>query len=328
MEKKLDIKKLVSQNSIWLVLILMVVVMTFLSKSFLTIDNITNMLITEAIIGILCMGVFWTILSKGIDLSPGAVVAFAGGIAASLAQLSTFADRKYPNLPQLPVILIVIIALAIGTIFGLVNGLLIAYTGIPPFIATLGTQLIARAFTYIYNNSYPISQLTPEFKSLGQGKIFGFIPMTVFFFVIIVIISGFMLTQTRFGKNVYAIGGNDQAARVAGINVEKNLVKIYVWSALCASIGGVLLVARSGAGTATLGLNYELDAIAAATVGGTSHTGGVARISGIIAGILILGILKNGMLLLGINAYWQQAFKGLIIIAAVVFDMRKNRKKV
>ena len=137
-----------------------------------------------------------------------------------------------------------------------------------------------------------------------------------------------MLTQMRFGKNVFAIGGNDQAARVAGIKVERNLVKVYVWSAFCASVGGVLLTARSGSGNSAAGLNYELDSIAAATVGGTSHTGGVCRISGVIAGILILGVVKNVMLLLGINAYWQQIVKGLIIIISVVLDMRKNIQKV
>ena len=147
------------------------------------------------------------------------------------------------------------------------------------------------------------------------------------FIVYLLFMVGFMLTQTRFGANVYAIGGNDQAARVAGINVEKNLIKVYVWSGFCAAVGGVLLAARSGAGNSSMGLNYELDAIAAATVGGTSHTGGVCRISGVIAGILILGVLKNGMLLLGISAYLQQVFKGAIIILAVVFDMRKNAKK-
>jgi ribose/xylose/arabinose/galactoside ABC-type transport system permease subunit len=150
----------------------------------------------------------------------------------------------------------------------------------------------------------------------------------VWVFFVFVAIAGFLLTQTRFGKNIYAIGGNDQAARVAGINVEKNLILVYTWCSFCAASGGVLLAARSGSGNSTLGLNYELDAIAAATVGGTSHTGGVCRISGVIAGILILGILKNGLLLLNVSPYIQQAVKGIIIVGVVVFDMRKNAKKI
>ena len=139
-----------------------------------------------------------------------------------------------------------------------------------------------------------------------------------------VAISGFMLTQTRFGKNVYAIGGNADAARVAGINVEKNITLVYLWSGICAGMAGVLLAARAGAGNSAAGVGFETDAIAAATVGGTSHTGGVARISGVIAGILILGVAKNLMVLTGVNAYWQQIVKGVIIIVAVVLDMRKN----
>ena len=136
-----------------------------------------------------------------------------------------------------------------------------------------------------------------------------------------------MLNYTRFGKNVFAIGGNEQAARAAGIKVEKNQVIVYVWAAFCAGMGGVLLASRSGAGNSSSGLNYELDAIAACTIGGTSQTGGVAKITGVIAGIFILGVVKNIMLLLGVNAYWQQVVKGAIIIIAVVIDMRKNAKK-
>ena len=172
-----------------------------------------------------------------------------------------------------------------------------------------------------------IPELKPEFKSIAQYNLFGAIPMVVVIFIVFAAVSGYMLTQTRFGSSIYAIGGNDQAARVAGINVEKNLIKVYTWCAFCAATGGILLAARSGAGNSSVGLNYELDAIAAATVGGTSHTGGVCRISGVIAGILILGVLKNGMMLLKISPYLQQVFKGMIIIAAVVFDMRKNAKK-
>ena len=326
MKKKFDTKKFISQNSIWLVLIFMVVLMTILSDSFLKAQNITNVLMTESIIGILAMGVMWTILSKGIDLMPGAIVALTSVVSASMVQELAYSGRMFPNMPDMPIIIPVLVSALVGCLFGGLNGWLIAFTKIPPFIATLGTQLIVRACAMLYTNAYPVPTLKPSFKFLGQGYI-GVFPVVVLIFVLFVVASGFMLTQTRFGANVYAIGGNDQAARVAGINVEKTLIKVYVWSGFCAAIGGVLLAARAGAGNASNGLNYELDAIAAATVGGTSHTGGVARITGVIAGILILGVLKNGMLLLGISAYLQQVFKGAIIIAAVVFDMRKNAKK-
>lgn len=321
------VKKIMGDNSIWAVFFVMVIGMSFASKAFLTPGNILNVLTTESIIAVLTAGVMWTILSKGIDLMPGSMVALSSVVSASLAQQYAYSSKLFPNLPDLPIIVPILASVAVGIIFGFLNGWLIAYTKIPPFIATLGTQLICRAAAQLYTNAYPIPELKEEFKFFGQGSI-GFFPVIILIAIVFLAVSGFLLTQTRFGKSIYAIGGNDQAARVAGINVEHNLIKVYVLSGFCAAIGGVLLAARSGAGNSSLGLNYELDAIAAATVGGTSHTGGVCRISGVVAGILILGILKNGMLLLGISPYLQQVFKGAIIIAAVVFDMRKNAKKV
>ena len=332
MKKTLHAKQWMSQNSIWVVLIFMVVLMSILSPTFLTAKNIVSVLTTESITGILAVGVMWCILSKGIDLSPGALVALTGVVTASLAQKFEYgASRLFPNLPDIPVVVAILAGLAVGTFFGVINGLLIAYTKIPAFIATLGTQLIARALAQLYTNAYPIPELKQGLKNVAQFELFQIsgasVTVIIIIFILFACISGFMLTQTRFGKAIFAIGGNDQAARVAGINVEKNIIKVYTWCAFCASVGGVLLAARSGAGNSSVGVNYELDAIAAATVGGTSHSGGVCRISGVIAGILIMGILKNGMMLLKISPYLQQVCKGIIIIAAVVFDMRKNAKK-
>lgn len=331
-KRALNAKQWMSQNSIWVVLIFMAALMSILSPTFLTAKNLVSVLTTESITGILAVGVMWCILSKGIDLSPGALVALTGVVTASLAQKFEYgASRLFPNLPDIPVVVAILAGLAAGTFFGVVNGLLIAYTKIPAFIATLGTQLIARALAQLYTNAYPIPELKPGLKNVAQFELFQIsgasVTVIIIIFILFACISGFMLTQTRFGKAIFAIGGNDQAARVAGINVEKNIIKVYTWCAFCASVGGVLLAARSGAGNSSVGVNYELDAIAAATVGGTSHSGGVCRISGVIAGILIMGILKNGMMLLKISPYLQQVCKGIIIIAAVVFDMRKNAKK-
>lgn len=324
--KKINWQKLASQNSIWIVLIVMIVFMSILSPTFLTRVNITNLLTTESIKGILTVGVMFCILSRGIDLSPGSVVALSAVVCASLVQ-EAGADKMLQGVATMPSIVGVLAGLAAGTIFGVINGLLIAYTKIPPFIATLGTQLVVRALAMLYTNAYPVPHLTPGFKSIGQGFLIPFVPNVVLIFLVVLVIGGFMLTQTRYGKNIYAIGGNDTAAKVAGINVEKNLVLVYTFSAFCASLGGVLLASRAGSAIATTGLNYELDAIAAATVGGTSHSGGVCRISGVIAGILVLGVINNGLLLLGVSPYLQQVVKGVIIVGAVVFDMRKHAKK-
>lgn len=314
--------KTAKNNSIWVIFLAIFIVAAILSKSFLTYSNLISVLMTESIIGILAVGIMWCILSKGIDLSAGSIVALSSVIVASLAQNPEYSGKLLPGANP-PIFVAVLAAVGVAAVFGLINGSIIAYTKIPPFIATLGTQLICRAAAQLYTNAYPIPELKDGLKWLGQGNILGF-PVIVLIFIIFACISGFMLTQTRFGKNIYAIGGNDAAARVAGINVEKNLVMVYFWSSLCAGVGGVLLAARSGAGNSSAGLNYELDAIAAATVGGTSHSGGVCRISGVIAGILILGVVKNIMVLVGVNAYWQQIVKGLIIIGSVVLDMRKN----
>ena len=319
-------KKFISKNSIWLILIVIVAVVTIIKPVFLTPGNLQTLITTESIKGILAFGIMFAILSKGIDLTPGATVAFVSVICASLAQTAD-ASRKILGFGPLPGWLIFLIGIAIGAVIGLIIGASIAYTKIPPFIATLGGQLILRAASKMYS-SIPVSSLSDDFRFFGKGNILG-IPMIVVIFVIMFILSAILLTKTRFGRNVFAIGGNDSAARVAGINVEKNLMLVYMWCSICAAIGGVLLAGRTGsADPSTYGLNYELDAIAAATVGGTSHTGGVCRISGVLAGILILGVINNALILMGVDDNMTNIIKGLIIVGAVILDMRKNAKKV
>jgi len=327
MTKNFNFKKFISQNSIWLVFLLAAIFMTFMSDTFLTRVNIINLLTTESIKGIMAVGVMFCILSKGIDLSTAGVLALTSVIVASLTQQIGAVNRMFDYLNPVNPILVILIGLAVGVVVGAINGSLIAFTKIPPFIATLGTMLITRSVALIYTNAIPLGQLTPEFRVIGQDAwLFG-LPNVVVAFIIMVIIAGFLLTQTRYGKNIYAIGGNEVAARVAGINVEKNLVKVYIWSSVCAALAGILLTARVGAGNATMGMNFELDAIAMATVGGVSHSGGIARISGVVAGILLISVVNNGMLLLGISPYTQNLVKGVIIVGAVVFDMRKHAKK-
>lgn len=269
MQKTFDKKKFLSQNSIWLVLIAMVIIMGVAQPSFFTVNNLLTLLSGEAVKGILAFGVMFAILSKGIDLTIGASAGLVACITASLVQPADYANAVFPGLGSLPAPLVILIGLAIGAGIGAIYGAIIAYTKIPPFIATLGAQLICRASAKMYT-SRPVSNLTSEFRFLGSAKI-GPVPVIILVFFVMFAISAFLLTQTRFGKNVYAIGGNDQAARVAGINVEKNLIMVYVWCSVCAAVAGILLAGRAGsADPANSGLNYELDAIAAATVGGTS----------------------------------------------------------
>ncbi|HOV94899.1 MAG TPA: ABC transporter permease [Spirochaetales bacterium] len=318
--------KLANKYAIFVILIVMVVALSFLSPFFLTGQNLINVLITESGRGILALGVAFTIMSKGIDLSVGSVVSLVSVIVASMVQDPTYTARIFPNMPYVAPLVAIVVGLFVGTLVGVINGSLIAYTGIPPFIATLGTQIIARGIALIITNAYPVPMLRQDFKDIGQGSV-GVIPNVVIVFAVIAIIAYLLLNHTKFGKSVYAIGGNVNAARTSGIKVEKNLVEIYAFSAFCASLAGVLITSRAASGIATLGTGYETDAIAAATIGGTSHAGGIGTVPGILAGILILGVLNNGLLLLGISPYLQQVIKGAIIIGAVVFDMRKNARK-
>ncbi len=326
MNKTFDSKKFISQNFIWVVLLILIVVMNIAQPSFFSVTNLLTLLSGEAVKGIMAFGVMFAILSRGIDLTIGSSAGLIACITAALVQPSDYANAVLPGVGPLPAPVVFLIGLALGAAIGAIYGAIIAYTKIPAFIATLGGQLICRAAAKIFTNR-PVSNLSNSFRYPGSGKI-GSFPVIILVFAIMFILAAFLLTQTRFGKNVYAIGGNDQAARVAGINVEKNLILVYTWCSVCAAVAGMLLAGRAGsADPANSGLNYELDAIAAATVGGTSHTGGICRASGVLAGILILGVINNGLVMLKVDDNMTNIVKGLIIIGSVVLDMRKNAKR-
>jgi len=327
-QKDQSIKRILSQNIMFVILLGLIILMTILTKgTFISPTNIVNIFTAEAGYGILALGVAFTIISKGIDLSPGSVVSLTSVIAASFAQQATYAARMYPNMTALPGILAACVGLVIGILVGMINGLLISYTKIHPFIATLGTMSAGRGLALLYSKGNPVAQLNPDFNWLGSGKLFGAVPVIVVIFIIFAFVAWFILNQTRLGRNIYAVGGNDIAAHVAGVNVEKTRVLVYTFSGLCAAAGGVVMAARSGAGNPTLGTGMELDAIAAATIGGVSQNGGLGRVSGVIAGVLILGIVKSALIYLNVSSYYQDIVKGTIIVIAVIIDMRKNRKR-
>lgn len=318
-------KKFLSDNGIWLVLIALVILVSILRPAFATMTNLQTLLTGESVKGVLAFGVCMAILSKGTDLSTGSVAGLSAVVSASLCQME--GGSKLLKMGTMPAICGILAGILVGVVVGLANGCMVAYLHLHPFIATLGTQLICRALAKIYTNM-PVSNLSSGFRFLGSGKIAGFFPMIILVFLLIFAAVSFMLKYTQFGKSVYAVGGNDQAARVAGINVEKTLVMVYVWCSFCAALGGILLAGRAAsADPANSGLNYELDAIAAATVGGTSQTGGICRPSGVLAGILIMGVINNGLVMLGVDDNMTNVIKGLIIIGSVAIDMRKNAVK-
>jgi inositol transport system permease protein len=322
----IQIKQIMRKYGIVLVLLLMIVLLSIVQPAFLEPTNIFNVLTQSSIFGIMALGMTFVIISKGIDLSVGSVLAVAGVVAASLGQVAGATEKYFPGLPVMPVIVPILAALVIGGFCGFINGFLIAKTKIPAFIATLGMFTVARGFALIYTSGRPVSNLVPSLTFLGE-KVFNVIPVPVIIYFIMIVISYILLNKTRFGKNTYAIGGNITAAEVSGVKVSKYLILIYTYCGLLAGLAAIVFAGRVGSVHPGAADGYELTAIAAATIGGTSHSGGIGTIGGAFVGAMILAVLRNGFTLLGVNAYWQKVAEGIIIVGAVIIDMRKNAKK-
>jgi inositol transport system permease protein len=276
------------------------------------------MVLQVSIIGLLAIGVTQVILTGGIDLSSGSVVALSAMIAASLAQ-SPNARAVFPSLTDLPIAVPVAAGLATGALAGLVNGSLIAYTGIPPFIATLGMMVSARGLARYYTRGQPISMLTDDYAAIGAGA------LPVLIFLATSAVFHVLLRHTRYGKYTYAIGANAVAARVSGVRVERHLIVVYTVAGLLSGLGGIVTSARAASGQAGMGMSYELDAIAAAVIGGTSLSGGIGRVAGTVVGTIILGIMTSGFTFIGLDAYIQDIVKGGVIVSAVVADRYRHR---
>ena len=290
-----------------------------------SLDSLQNLTIAEAVRAFASMGVGLIIITRGIDLSIGAVVGLCASVAASFAQTPDYAAGMYPGV-VFPLFLPILAGISVGALFGLFNGLLVAYGTLPAFIATLGTMSIAMGLQLIYTKAAVVGSLKSEFKRIAQGSI-GPIPNLAIYVVVAAVIIWILLRHMRQGTNYYAIGGNPVAARVSGINVEKQLILVYLYGGILYGIAGVLLSARLGLANALTGRGMELDAIAAVTVGGVSQAGGVGTVGGMIIGVLTLGIINYGMTYMGVDSYYQLLIKGFIIILAVYMDMKKYAKR-
>ena len=291
-------------------------------QSFLfNLDRLQIIVLQMAVIGIIAIGVNLVIITSGIDLSSGSVVAAAAVVAASLAQVSDFPRAVFPALTDLPIIWPILAGAFTGLVIGLLNGSLIAYTAIPPFIATLGTMVAARGFAKWFTGGMPVSMLTDDFAWIGSGA------NPVIIFLVLAAIFHVVLRYTRFGKFTYAIGANRQAAIVSGINVNRHLIWVYTIAGLLAGIAGTVTASRAISGQSGMGVMYELDAIAAVVIGGTSLNGGLGRVTGTVIGVLILGVMTSGFTFIRIDAYYQEMVKGAIIVAAVIADQYRNKKK-
>jgi inositol transport system permease protein len=276
------------------------------------------MVLQVSIIGLLAIGVTQVILTGGIDLSSGSVVALSAMIAASLAQ-SPNPRAVFPSLVDLPALVPVTAGLATGALAGFANGSLVAYTRIPPFIATLGMMVSARGLARYYTRGQPVSMLTESYTNIGEGA------LPVVIFLATALIFHVLLRHTRYGKYTYAIGANALAARVSGIRVARHLVLVYTIAGLLSGLGGVVTSARAASGQAGMGMSYELDAIAAAVIGGTSLSGGIGRIAGTVIGTVILGLITSGFTFIGFDAYIQDIVKGGVIVLAVIADRYRHR---
>lgn len=308
-------KDMVRRFGIVLVLLLMVAILSVSAPTFLKFQNIINIIRQVSIVSIIAFGSTFVLITSGVDLSPGSVLAVVSVVVASLA---------HPN--QYPLIVPIIAGLAVGVLAGVINGSIIAGFKIPPFIATLGMFTSARGVALLYTNGKPIGDFTEEFNFIGGGQIAG-IPFPIILLVIVGTISYLLLHNTKFGKYTFAIGGNEQAAIISGINVGKYKIMIYGFAGLMAAIAGIIMTARVESGQPGAGIGFEFDAITAAVIGGTSLSGGIGSIPGTVIGALIIGVLNNGMDLLNVSAYWQQVMRGVIIAGAVILDTRKNRVK-
>jgi inositol transport system permease protein len=313
-----------SKYGIFLIFAAMVVGASILSPAFLSSTNLINIVRQMSIVGLIALGVTGVIVSAGIDLSSGSVVGLTAVVAASLAQSPDNTAAFYPGL-HLPLIVAVLAACAVGALVGLINGSLVAKTRIPPFIATLGTYTAIRGVALLYTGGRPISDLTDAYDFIGQGDLFG-VPVPIVILVVMAVVTHILYAHTKFGKYIYAIGGNEQAARVSGIDASKYKMLIYVYASFLAGLAGLVVSARIGSGQPGLGVGYELDAIAAAVIGGTSlSAGGIGTVAGTIIGALIIGVLNNILDLMNVSAYFQQIIKGCIIVGAVILDQLKQR---
>lgn len=309
-------KKINFKNyGIFVVFIVLVIILMILSpNAFAKPRNLINVVKQASINGVLACGMMFVIIAGGIDLSAGSVVALSGVVAAYLAQMQ-----------GIPIFIPILGALGTGALIGLINGFGAAYAELPPFIITLATMSIVRGAALILSGGSPVFGLQEQFEGIAGISIANVIPILVLYFLLIAVFSGFILNKTVFGRHVYAIGGNSITAKVSGINVKSMLLRVYIICGVFSGIAGLLIASRTMQGSPTVGVGYEMDAIAAVVIGGVSMSGGSGKWYGTIIGALLLALISNGLDILGVSSNFQQIIKGIIIAVAVYLDLRGKK---
>lgn len=311
--KETDISYIFKRYGLFIVLFAVIILLSLISDAFFTAENLMNIVRQISINGILAVGMTFIILTGGIDLSVGALMAVAAVIAASIV-------KPYPEL-VLPAVLAALLA---SGALSAVSGVVVSKLKVAPFIATLAMMTVARGIAMIYTNGRPIMIMSDTFLFIGKGYI-GPVPILVLILIVVIVIAGILLYKTNIGRYIYAIGGNENAALVSGVNVSRVTLLVYIFNGILCGLAGIMLASRIGSGQPNSGAGYEIDAIAAVVIGGTSLMGGVGSLAGTVAGAFFIGIINNGLNLLNVSSYYQQIVKGLIIVGAVILDQRAKK---
>jgi len=298
----------IRQYGLLIVFGIICLIISLITPQFLTVSNLTIIVTQVSINALLAFGVTFVIITGGIDLSLGSIVAVSGVTSAMLAHPDSY-----------PVLIPILMGLLAGLLMGAFNGFIITKSKIAPFIVTLGTMTIGRGLALILSDGRPVSNLSDSFNYLGSGTVLG-IPVLILIFILVFVLCSIILSKTILGRYIYAIGGNEQAARASGINIDRVKLSVYSISGLLAGLAGILLASRITTGQPNAGAGFELDAIAAVVIGGTSTAGGRGTMAGTLIGVLLIGVINNGLDLLNVTSYYQQVVMGIIIIGAVVLD--------
>lgn len=298
-----------------LILLFLIAIVTIVSPNFLAMNNIMNVLQQISVNGLIALGMTFVILTAGIDLSVGSILALSGMVLGMMI------------LSGVNEVLAILIVLVLGAVLGFTNGFFISKVKLEPFIVTLATMTMFRGITLIISDGIPAMGVTasaPILDFLSQGKLFG-VPIPTIIFLVVFLVLMVLLQNTVFGKGVYAIGGNEEVARLSSVPTDKIKTSVYVISGIMSAFAGIILTSRLSSSQPTAGVGFELDAIAAVVIGGTSLAGGRGRIFGTLIGVLIIGVINNGLNIMGVSAFYQQFIKGLIILIAVVLDRKSNK---
>ena len=313
---KNSVMEFVKKTAILWVMIILILILSVISPSFFRGQNLLNIIKQASITGVIGVGMTFVLITGGIDLSVGSVMALSGTMAASVA----VAEKN------MPIALVILVGVGLGALCGLINGIGVSYIGFPPFIMTLGMMTIARGIPLVFTNGTPIFGLSEEFNMIANSRVLG-VPSLVIFLVITVLAGHIILSKTVLGRRIYAVGGNEDAARLSGVSTAKVKLFVYVFCGILSGIAGILICSRITSGNGTVAEGYEMNAISAAAIGGVSMTGGSGNVLGMVVGAMILTIIQNSFDIMGVNSFYQNIIKGIIILLAVFLDLRGKKKK-